>query len=313
MIKVVDTQEYLDKILETWRPKMDSVLAFYEHRLGVIGKDPRLMLIPLDERMAIRGDGVFEALKWIDGKMYQLDPHLKRMERSCKAIYLNPPCPWDEVYDICMEVARAAGTENGYLRIYVGRGPGGFGINPGDCPVPSLYVAAHAYKAPDEVRYEKGITAFRCSVPAKADWFAQIKCTDYLPNVLMLREALEKGYDNPICFGEDGFVSEGATENCVIVTQDDELLIPEFTNTLRGTTLMRAIELLDPKVRVSYRKVPEDEIYNAKELILMGTTKDAVPVVRYNDKPIHDARPGPFAKLLRELLVKDIAENGVQL
>ena len=42
---------------------------------------------------------------------------------------------------------------------------------------------------------------------------------------------------------------------------------------------------------------------------MLGTTIDAVSVVRYNDKPIHDVRPGPVSKKLKELLQKDQLEN----
>ena len=59
-----------------------------------------------------------------------------------------------------------------------------------------------------------------------------------------------------------------------------------------------------------FRPISEEEIYEAREVILLGTTLDAMSIVRYNGKPIHDVRPGPVSKRLRELLVRDLEENG---
>lgn len=310
MLRIAETDEYLRRMLDARRPGAEKILAFYEHRVGLVCRDPRLMLIPLDDHLVHRGDGVFETMKWIGRKLYQLDPHLRRMKRSCTAIYLAPPCPWDDIREMCVEVARAADAEDGYLRILMGRGPGGFGIDPIECPVPSLHIVAYRFKPKPEEKFEQGITGFRTSIPTKEPYMATIKSTDYLPNVLMRRETLEKGYDQPVCFDRDGFLAEGATENICIVDPNGVLIVPEFTNCLAGTTMVRAVELIEREMEVRFRKVREDEMYEAREVIVVGTTADAISMVRYNDKPIHDARPGPVSRRMRQLLQKDLVENG---
>jgi branched-chain amino acid aminotransferase len=312
-IPVVDSTTYVEKLRQAWRPGGEKVLAFYEHRVGVICKDSKLMLMLWDDHLVHRGDAVFETMKWVDRKMYQLDAHLKRMERSGSAIFLAPPCSLEEVREITMEVARAAGTDLGLVRILLGRGPGGFGIDPTECPVPSMYVVAYAFKPKPETYWSEGVTTFRTGIPAKQSWIATIKSTDYLPNVLMKREALEKGYDYPLCFDAQNFLAEGATENVCLVDAAGTLVVPELTSALAGTTLMRAIELLGDELPVAFRKVGEGEIYNAREVIILGTTGDAVAAVRYNGKPIHDVKPGPVARRMRELLQADLRENGEPL
>jgi branched-chain amino acid aminotransferase len=161
--------------------------------------------------------------------------------------------------------------------------------------------------------YEKGVTAFKTSIPAKQSYLATIKSIDYLPNVLMKHEAEEKGYDFPFCFDGNGYLAEGATENVCIVTQDGKLVIPEFTNALAGTTLMRAVDLIKAEMPIVFRGISEDEILEAREVIIVGTTGDAIPVVRFNGKPIHNVKPGPVAKRIRELLQADLRENGIDL
>jgi branched-chain amino acid aminotransferase len=310
-IPVADSDDYLKRFLAAPRPGGQGVLAFYDHRLGVIGRDPRLMLMPWDDHLVHRGDGVFETLKYVDRKLYQLDAHLQRMARSSSAIFLNLTVTWERMREIVIEVARAGGEDTGLLRILLGRGPGGFGIDADECPFPSLYVVAYRFTPKPEAIFDKGVTAFRTSIPAKQSWLARIKSIDYLPNVLMVREAKEKGYDYPICFDEHGFVAEGATENICLVDQAGTLVVPEFTNALAGTTLMRALDLVKGDIPVIFRGVTEGEIFEARELLILGTSGDCMSIVRYNGKPIHDVRPGPVSRRLRSLLQEDLRNNGV--
>jgi branched-chain amino acid aminotransferase len=292
------------------RPGLKDVLAFYEHRVGAICRDATLMLCPLDDHIVHRGDGVFETMKYVGRKIYQLDAHLERMQRSVKSIFLEPPCSWDEVREIVLQTAEVGGRDDGLIRVLIGRGAGGFGIDPKECPVPSLYIAAYASHPKPESFWEQGVTAFRVSVPAKQDWFAQIKSVNYLPNVLMKREAAEQGADFPICFDEHNFLAEGATENIALVDQAGNLVIPEFKHALAGTTVLRGVDLIKDETPVRIKSVTEGEVYDAKELMVFGTTADCVGIVRFNGKPIHDARPGPVTKRLRELLQNDLLENG---
>lgn len=310
---IEDTNAYLDMLLKASRPGVDDVFAFYDHRVGVIGKDPKLMLLPLDDHLVHRGDGVFETIKFINRRLYQLDAHLERLAFSAESIFLDPPCPWKDLKDIIVDVARAADQEQGMVRVLLGRGPGGFGIDPGECPVSSLYIAVYKLHARPESIYEKGVSASRCSIPARCGLLAKIKSVNYLPNVLMKREAAQGGWDYSLCFDDHGFVAEGAVENICLVDAQGRLVVPELNNALTGTTLMRALDAVKGEVSVIFRPVREDDIYLAREVILLGTTIDALSVVRFNKKPIHDVRPGPVSKRMRRFLVQDVLENGIPL
>lgn len=311
MPKIASTPEYMDRLLELPRPGGENIFAFYDHRLGLISKDPRVMLIPLDDHLIHRGDGVFETVKYIRRKIYQLDAHLERMEKNSRAIFIEPPVSFAEIQDLVMDVARAADKEDGYISLFIGRGPGGFSIDFRECPRSSLYIVARKYKHYPESFWKNGVTAFKSEKPAKQSYMAKIKSVNYLPNVLMKKEAVDKGYDFALCFDEKGYLAEGCIENVVIVNDQGRIIIPDLSNALSGTTLMRALDLIKNEVPFVFRSIQEDEIYQAKEVILLGTTLDAVSVVRYNDKPIHDVRPGPVSERLRELIVEDIEKNGV--
>lgn len=311
-VPVLDYDDYLARLLALPRPGAEKVLAFYEHRVGAVCRDARLMLLPLDDHLLHRGDGVFESLKYVGRKLYQLDAHLERMEKSAAFISLAPPCAWEDIRTICLAVARAGDRDTGMLRILLGRGPGGFAIDPFESPRASLYVAAYRFSPRPESVFEQGVTAFRAKTPAKQSWLAKIKSVNYLPNVLMKMEAVNRGFDYPFCFDEHGFLAEGATENVALVDTAGTLVVPEFTHSLPGTTLLRAIDLAQGELPVSFRGVTEADVYGAREVLILGTTGDCIPVVRYEGKPIHDVRPGPVARRLRALIMQDLEENGVR-
>ena len=312
-MEILDSKAYLERMLAAPRPGSGQVLAFYEHRLGAICKDPALMLMPWDDHLVHRGDGVFETVKWVDGRVYLLDEHLARMGRSGDAIGLKPPCPWDEVREIVLELGRAAGALSGLYRMLLGRGPGGFGIDPSECPVPSIYIAAYQYTPKPAAFYEKGVTAFRTSIPAKQSYLATIKSIDYLPNVLMKKEAAAKGKDFPVCFDSRGYLAEGATENIALVDESGCITVPKLDNALSGTTLLRALELAQGEIPHCYKSIGEDDIYAAKEMLVLGTTAQCLSIVEYNGRLVGDGKPGPVSGRLLEMLRKDLAENGVPL
>ncbi len=292
MIPVLDTDDYVARLLSRERPGEAGILAFYEHRVGAVCRNPRLMLMPLDDHLAHRGDGIFESMKYLHRRIYQLDAHLERMRRSAAGLYLAPPCAWERMREIIVEVARAGGEANGSIRVLVGRGPGGFGIDPAECPEPSLYVAAY--------RFTPKPTAFRSTIPAKQGYLARIKNANYLPNVLMTREAHERGMDVPFSFDEEGCLAETAIANVALVDETGTLVVPEFTNALAGTTVLRAVELAQGELPVSFRKI-----------LVLGTSSDCVAVVAYEGRPVGEGRPGPVSRRLRALLQADLLENGV--
>ncbi len=313
MIPIATSDEYLSRMLDVPRPGGDSVLAFYEHRLGMICRDPKLMLAPLDDHLTHRGDGVFETIKYTGGRLYLLDEHLARLKRSAAGLSLEPPCSWEELRQIIIETAAAGKEPVGMMRVLVGRGPGGFGIDPSECPVSSLYIAAYRFTEKTPAWYAQGQTGFRSSVPAKQGYLARIKNANYLPNVLMIMEAHEKGADVPFCFDDENNLTESSVANLCIVDSRGVIVIPELNNALAGTTLLRGLELVRDELAAETRPIREEDILNAKEVLLLGTGPECVAIVSYNGQKIGDGKPGPVSKLLLERIDNDIAASGTPI
>ena len=310
-VPVFSPDEYREKMLSLPRPGSEEILAFYEHRIGGICTDPHLMLLPLDDHIAHRGDGIFETIKYTDGYLYQFDPHLDRLKLSAAGIFLTPPCSWEKIREIVIAVAAAGKEATGQIRLLVGRGPGGFGIDPAESPVASLYVVAYRFHTRPEAWFNKGLRGCRTTIPAKQHYIAKLKTTNYIPNALMIRECKARGMDIPFCFDDSGYLAESSVANLCIVDASGTLVVPELDQALSGTTLLRGLELLKGTVPVVVRRIAEEEIYTAKEALMFGTGPDCVAITSYEGKPIADGKPGPVSTLARTLISQDIRVTGV--
>ena len=310
-IPVLDTSAWTKKLLSLPLVGTDRVTAFYEHRMGAICRDPHMLLAPLNDHLVHRGDGVFESLTFMEGRIVQLDAHLKRMQHSSSVLELAPPCSWDEVRAAALDVARAGGEPYGGLKVLLGRGCGALGVDPAECPESSLYLIATRSHPIPESFWEKGLTAARSAIPAKQPWLAQIKSTNYLANALMAKEAREKNVDVTFSFDERGCLAEAAIANVAMVDRQGRLLMPEFRYALPGTTALLAADLAKTFMPVIITDITEEILEQAAEILVLGTTCECVAVTHYNGKPVGDGRPGPFADKLRHMLHEALVTGGV--
>jgi branched-chain amino acid aminotransferase len=287
----------------------------YSSLLGGTVTDPMLMQIPADDHLVHRGDGVFDTCKCVDGAIYNLDAHLARIERSAAAIGIAWPGGMAAVRALTVATLHAGGRRDCSGRVILARGPGGMGVNPYESPAPALYILAYALGKPFMVAHPQGARVQRSHIPSKPALFAGVKNCNYLPNVLMKREAVDAGVDYVVGFDPDGHLTEGPTENAGIVTREGELAFPRLENILAGTTMLRAVELAQALVAagvirsVRFRDITEGEILAAAEMLMVGTTINVVSVCAYAGRPVGSGVPGPVGRALDDALVRDIQTN----
>ena len=312
---LLSSDEALARLKALPRPWAGDYLAMYSNWLGGIVTEPWLMSVPLDDHLVHRGDGVFEATKCLNGRIYLFERHLERLKRSATSIHLDLPLTRRELTALATAVVRAGGQRECMLRIFLSRGPGGFSTNPYECPQAGVYVVASRIHPPSEEIYALGANLGVSQVPAKSGFFAGVKSCNYLPNVLLKREAITHGWDFAICLDPDGYLAEGSTENMGLVDDGGTLLLPPPDNILEGTTAKRTVELAQGLVEsgelagVARRHLKVEELRTAAEVMLFGTTLDVLPVCRIDGKPVGDGQVGPVARKLRALILDDIANN----
>ncbi len=312
--RVLSFDEVIDALISMNRPHFANYLAMYSSWYGGIIRDPALMMAPIDDHLFHRGDGIFEAFTCRNWNIYALAPHLDRLEKGAAALNINIPVVRARLVEIIRETILAGNSGDCAVRLFVSRGPGSFSANPYESVATQLYIVITSLPQTPPPKYERGVVLKTSAIPVKTDYLATVKTCNYLPNVLMKKEAVDSGADYTISLDEHGFLGEGATENIGILTKAGDLLVPRFRRILRGITVTRAIELARTLVGNEIASVTEADItreqaYAAAEMFVFGTTVNVLPVVEYDGKKIGDGQPGPVSKRLLELFIDDEFNN----
>jgi branched-chain amino acid aminotransferase len=291
-------------------PHFEEYYAFYSTWLGGVVKNPEMMLIPIDDHMVHRGDGVFEALKSVGRSVFLLDQHLDRLFISAQKIHLQIPCTKEELKNIIIETLKIADQDDAMVRLYVSRGPGSFTVNPYDSVGSQLYVAITKLQFPHPDKYKNGVTLGRSTIPVKDSWLAPIKSCNYLPNVLMKKEAMDRQVDFVVGIDDQGYITESATENVVIVDQTGTLVHPEYEMILKGTMMQRVCALArENGIKTDMRPITLDELKNAQEVMLTGTTISVLPATSFEGHKIGSGMPGDVTQKLMSLIRADIKQG----
>jgi branched-chain amino acid aminotransferase len=307
---ILNRDLYFERLQQAQQPFQRHYLAMYSSLAGGIVTDPLLMSIPLDDHLVHRGDGVFEMFKCLDGGIYNLKAHLERLQASSGTIGLALPQSPAQMQQTVIETIRAACVRDCAVRVFVSRGPGSFGVNPYDCPASQLYVIVSVLPPAFMTAHPQGATVITSAIPIKHPFFATMKNCNYLPNVLMKKEAIDAGADFSVAFDASGHLAEGATENVGIVSEAGALVCPRLGNVLCGTTMSRALELAKTLVaegvlqKAGYDDITRDEIRLAREMLIFGTTTDVTFVRRFDARDMPGHRP--VFEALSRLLLDDI-------
>ena len=289
--------------------------AMYSSWWDAITTEPNLMVVPVDDHMVHRGDGLFETFKCVDGAVYNFGAHMERLENGARAIAL--PLRWsrEEVRGIVGEVVRAGGRKDAMVRIFASRGPGGHSANPYECPEPLLMVLAIRLPPPFMEAHPEGARIGVSAVKGKEGMFAQVKSVNYLPNVLMKKQAVDAGVDFMLGFDKDGHMTELPTENFGIVGADRVLRVPRPDHILLGTTMLRVLALAREKLvpagilaGVEEADVPMAEIERAAEMLVFGTTPHVTAATQFAGRAVGGGRPGPVWRELSRVFEEDLRD-----
>lgn len=290
----------------------------YSSWFGGIVNDPDLMIVPIDDHLVHRGDGVFEAIKFINQKAFLMGPHLERLKKSAEKIFIHLDVTLTELENIILKTIQASALNTGMVRLYLSRGPGGFTTNPYESVGSQIYIVITELKPLPEEKYQKGVKVGLSEIALKESWLPTVKSCNYLPNVLMKKESVDRQLDFTVNQTSEGFLGESSTENILMIDEEGYLRIPEYHTILKGCTMSRVVELAQ---QFMGKKLNEQDTYllkgpivksfkiedlkKAREVFLAGTTIDLLPVVEFENHPIGNGQVGPWAKKLRELVLKD--------
>ena len=247
------------------------------------------------------GDGIFEGIRFYNGRVFRLDEHIDRLFDSARAIALNIGMEKSAVIEATLETIRQNNLQDGYIRLVVTRGVGDLGLNPYLCPKASLFIIASKITLYPADKYENGLEVVTCStrrIPHGA-LSPMVKSLNYLNNVLAKIEAINVGAGEGLMLNEQGFVSECTGDNIFIVKNGVISTPPIAAGALAGVTRAVVFELArEAGIPIVEPMMTRYDIFTADECFLTGTAAEVIPAVKLDTRPIGDGHPGPVTKRL---------------
>ena len=242
--------------------------------------DPRGPALSVLDHGVTVGDGVFEAIKVVDGRPFALTRHLRRLTRSAKGMGLPEPDHGviREAIDATIDGQK---LPLGRIRVTFTAGISPLGSNRATTeptlavvttPVAPFPAATKAVVVPWP-RNERGATA-------------GLKTTSYADNVIALAYAAERDATEAIFANTAGNLCEGTGTNVFCVFDGTVVTPPLSAGCLAGVTRELVIEWYD----VHERDIPMTEFVEADEVFLTSTTRDVQALAQVDDR-VYDARP----------------------
>jgi 4-amino-4-deoxychorismate lyase len=222
------------------------------------------------------GDGVFETLAVIGGRIIDLDPHLSRLRSGLAR--LSIPAPNERsLRDEIMQLA--AGEARAVLKLIVTRGEGGRGYLPPATVEPTRVLSLFQWPDHPERYHLEGIAASVCRLRLSGSpALAGIKHLNRLENVLASMELGDECQEGLLLDGE-GSVIEGIASNVFLLT-GNALTTPELSRAgVEGITRARILDVATGMgLQTSIKRVSMNDVERAETLFFSNSIIGIWPV-----------------------------------
>lgn len=252
-------------------------------------------VIPIDERGHQFGDGVYEVIRFYDGKPFMLTEHLGRLIRSAKAIRLPLTENIEDFKELVLSGVEKAQISQCNVYLQITRGVANRNHLFPKVPVSITMTVREAKPLSTELR-DKGVTAITHEDERWTNCY--IKSLNLLPNILAKQAAHEAGSYEAILVRE-GFVTEGSSSNVFIIKEGSVITSPLSKHILPGITRM-AVKKIANEINIPFieENFSEDDLITADEVFITSTTSEVLPVVAINGRKIGSGIPGDVTKRL---------------
>jgi branched-chain amino acid aminotransferase len=243
------------------------------------------------------GDGIFEGIRFYNGRVFRLEEHLERLWDSAHSICLEIPMSIREMGKAVLETIRQNNLRDGYIRLLVTRGKGNLGLNPVQCDRPSVIIITAQIALYPESVYRNGLTVVTCATrrtnPGALN--PAVKSLNYLNNVMARIEANLACADEALMLNDAGNVAECTADNVFIVKRGQIFTPPITAGALRGITRSVVFEIAaELGIKVTETDITRHDVFTAEECFLTGTAAEVIPVVRADGRAIGNGKPGPI-------------------
>ncbi|TNG00705.1 MAG: D-amino acid aminotransferase [Gammaproteobacteria bacterium] len=254
---------------------------------------------PLD-RGFLFGDGVYEVIPAFASRLFRGSQHLDRLQSSLDAIRLQNPHSESEWIAILNRLMAKQPFDNHSIYLQITRGvdtkrdhtmPDGIS--------PTVFAMSTEIIQPPADLDTKGICAI--TQPDSRWTHCDIKAITLLSNILHKQQAVDANCTEALMI-RDGKVIEGSASNIFVIKAGEIRTPPKSQFLLPGITRDLVLELAEENHIPAYETdIVEDELFAADEVWVSSSTREILPVVTIDQKPIGDGRPGKLWKQMRQL------------
>ena len=263
--------------------------------------------VSIFDRGFLMADGVYEVTSVLDGKLIDFDGHAVRLQRSLDELDMKNPITKDDLLEVHRELVRLNGIEEGMIYLQITRGAPDdrdFAF-PDPETVPCTVVLFTQNKpglAANPVA-QKGIKVI--SIEDIRWGRRDIKTVQLLYPSMGKMMAKAAGVDDAWMV-QDGFVTEGTSNNAYIVKGGKIITRPKTNDILHGITRAAVLRFAEEaQMAVEERNFTIEEAQDADEAFITSASTFVMPVVEIDGAQIGDGKPGSVAPRLREIYLEE--------
>lgn len=264
--------------------------------------------LDIEDRGAMFADGVYEVIRYYNGRPFRLQDHIHRLRTSLNEIELPPPPAVEHLDAIGNDLLQRnrLGDAKLYWQITRGSAPRDHAF---PMPAKPPTVLGIAYQQPPLNSASPAATATAILTEDLRWPMCSIKSLMLLPNVLAKNKARLAGADEAILHRQ-GRVTEG-TATSVFAVRAGELWTHEANQwVLGGITRQALLELArQAGTPVVEQALTTEQLLHADEVLMCGTTSHVTAVVAVDGQPIGDGRIGPITAKLHAALLDHIRQT----
>lgn len=251
------------------------------------------------DRGFLFADGVYEVSSVIDGHLIDNAAHLTRLKRSLGELKMASPASDIEIETIQRTLMAKNTLSEGVVYVQVTRGAADRDFGYPKDPQPSLVMFTQAKTLVDNPMVKRGMDVI--TLPDIRWKRRDIKTIGLLAPAMAKQAAAEAGAHDAWMV-EDGFVTEGTSNNAMILNADGVLVTRHLGNEiLHGITRKAVLALADElSLSVEERSFTVEEAKAAQEAFVTSASTFVMPVVKIDEAVIGDGTPGAISLKLRE-------------
>lgn len=266
--------------------------------------------ISVFDRGFLFADAVYEVTTVLGGKILEWEGHFKRLNRSLDALQIEAAIDEQELIWIHRELIKKNDLEEGLIYLQVTRGAADRDFAYPANAEPSMVLFTQKKKLINSASAEQGIRVV--TLPDIRWGRRDIKTVQLLAPSMCKMEAKAQGCDDAWLV-EDGFVTEGTSNNAYIVTKDGVLVTRHLSNeVLHGVTRASVLKMAaEAQIKIEERPFTVEEAKDAAEAFITSASTFVCAVVEIDGVGLGKGAPGPIAKRLREIYIDESMKTAI--